>query len=168
MTVAGKFKDVVARTKKILNYTVHIHSFKEVVCLDIPWTEALKGFDPGISNKIRCVGKMYEEVSGDGKETEFVLINLPSGEGWTSAQNWALEKGFEPTSPRECLAICKQRYLLRELGVEGFVHIIATSSIFRGGFHQTCFVALRGEEMNAFLTPAHGLKEGFNWFLFKK
>jgi len=160
------------RETQILADRENIRTFelKATLRQDRPYIEALEEGAPDTPSgyNARKVGDLYQPVSDQKEEVEFVLRNFPKGGGsWDKALAWAKSNGYKITNPREAFAVTEQHDLLNLLD-RSWLYLVATTKCSFEDDRQAVFVDVDEFGRNAFLRRLETFGDGVDWFLFRK
>jgi len=160
------------RETQILADRENIRTFelKAMVRQDRPYIKALEAGGPDTPSNYytRKVGDLYQPVSGEVEEVEFVLRNFPKGGGsWDKALAWAKSNGYKITNPREAFAVAEQ-HDLRKLLDRNWLYLVATTECSFGDGRRAVYVIVGGSRRYANLYGLGYFGYGDGWFLFRK
>jgi len=160
------------RETQILADRENIRTFelKATVRQDRPYIEALEEGAPDTPSgyNARKVGDLYQPISNQEEEVEFVLRNFPKGGGsWDKALAWAKSNGYKITNPREAFAVTEQRDL-RNLLDRSWLYLVATTECSFEDDRLAVFVHVGELFRFANLDRLEYFGDGYGWFLFRK
>lgn len=143
---------------------------KATVRQDRPYIEALEAGGPDTPSRYsaRKVGDLYQPVSDQEEEVEFVLRNFPKdGGSWDKALAWAKSNGYKITNPREAFAVTEQ-HDLRKLLDRNWLYLVATTECSFEGYRRAVYVRVSESGRDAGLAELGRFGFDFDWFLFRK
>ena len=148
---------------------IRTHELSVTVVQNRPWKEALEAAGPDTPDNynIRKIEECYQPKSDKTEDVEFVLLNFSENGSWDKALKWAISNGYEPSNPREVFAVAEKHDLIKILGINDWIHLVATTKCTFDGCHQSCFVDLDESDREVDLDWLDNFDIQYVWFLFR-